>query len=189
TLAGRPYHPHSPADGLRAGVAMLSEDRARDGLIPAMSLRDNLSLASLARMSRFGVLRRHVQDALVEAEVKRLDVRAASVSAPVRRLSGGNQQKSLVGRWLMRGARVLLLDEPTRGVDVGAKAEIYRIVARLAEEGMGILLVSSELPEILGLSDRILVMRTGRIVGHFSRAEATEERLLAAAAGVATEAA
>ena len=189
TLAGRPYHPHSPADGLRAGVAMLSEDRARDGLIPAMSLRDNLSLASLARMSRFGVLRRHVQDALVEAEVKRLDVRAASVSAPVRRLSGGNQQKSLVGRWLMRGARVLLLDEPTRGVDVGAKAEIYRIVARLAEDGMGILLVSSELPEILGLSDRILVMRAGRIVGRFARAEATEERLLAAAAGLATEAA
>ena len=189
TLAGRPYHPRSPAEGLRAGVAMLSEDRTRDGLIPAMSLRDNLSLASLGRMSRFLVLCRRIQDALVAGEVKRLDVRTASVTAPVRRLSGGNQQKSLVGRWLMRGARVLLLDEPTRGVDVGAKAEIYRIVARLAEEGMGILLVSSELPEILGLSDRILVMRTGRIVGHFSRAEATEERLLAAAAGVATEAA
>ena len=187
TLGGHPYDPRSPADGLRAGIAMLSEDRARDGLIPAMSLRDNLSLASLARMSRFGLLRRRVQDALVHGEVQRLDVRASSIGTPVRRLSGGNQQKSLVGRWLMRGARVLLLDEPTRGVDVGAKAEIYRIIAQLAEEGMGILLVSSELPEILGLSDRILVMRGGRIVARFERGEATEERLLAAAAGVTPE--
>jgi ribose transport system ATP-binding protein len=189
TLAGRPYHPRSPAEGLRAGVAMLSEDRARDGLIPAMSLRDNLSLASFARMSRMGVLRRRVQQALVQEEVRELNVRAASVEDPVRRLSGGNQQKAMVGRWLLRGARVLLLDEPTRGVDVGAKAEIYRIVAGLAERGMAVLLVSSELPEVLGMSDRILVMRGGRIVARFQRGEATEERLLAAAAGVAPEAA
>ena len=187
-LAGRPYHPRSPADGLRAGIAMLSEDRARDGIVPAMSVRDNLSLASFARMARLGVLRRRIQQALVDEQVRALNVRTASVAAPVKRLSGGNQQKALVGRWLMRGARVLLLDEPTRGVDVGAKAEIYRIVSRLAEGGMGILLVSSELPEILGLSDRILVMRGGRIVGRFHRGQATEERLLAAAAGV-TEAA
>ncbi len=188
-LGGRPYRPRSPADALHAGIAMLSEDRARDGLVPALSLRDNLSLASFARMSRLGVLRRRVQQTLVEEQVHALNVRAASAADPVRRLSGGNQQKALVGRWLMRGARVLILDEPTRGVDVGAKAEIYRIVARLAEGGMGILLVSSELPEILGLSDRILVMRGGRIVGRFLRGDATEERLLAAAAGVAPEAA
>jgi ABC-type sugar transport system ATPase subunit len=189
TLAGQPYSPRSPADGLRAGVAMLSEDRARDGLVPAMSVRDNLSLASYARMARLGVLRRRIQAALVNDQVRALNVRTASVAAPVKRLSGGNQQKALVGRWLMRGARVLLLDEPTRGVDVGAKAEIYRIVAQLAEGGMGILLVSSELPEILGMSDRILVMRGGRIVGQFHRGQATEERLLAAAAGVTPEAA
>jgi ABC-type sugar transport system ATPase subunit len=140
-------------------------------------------------MSRLGVLLRQVQQVLVDEQVRTLNVRAASVAAPVRSLSGGNQQKALVGRWLMRGARVLLLDEPTRGVDVGAKAEIYRIVARLAEGGMAILLVSSELPEILGMSDRILVMRGGRVVGRFHRREATEERLLAAAAGVAPEAA
>jgi ABC-type sugar transport system ATPase subunit len=188
-LAGRPYHPRSPAEGLRAGVAMLSEDRARDGLIPDMSLRDNLSLASFARISRWGILRRRVQLALVKEEVRELNVRAASVEDPVRRLSGGNQQKAMVGRWLLRGARVLLLDEPTRGVDVGAKAEIYRIVAGLAERGMAVLLVSSELPEVLGMSDRILVMRGGRIVARFQRGEATEERLLAAAAGVAPEAA
>ncbi len=188
-LAGRPYRPRSPADGLRAGVAMLSEDRARDGVVPAMPLRDNLSLASFARMSRLGVLRPRIQLALVDEQVRRLNVRTPSVAAAVKRLSGGNQQKALVGRWLMRGARVLLLDEPTRGVDVGAKAEIYRIVAQLAQDGMAILLVSSELPEILGMSDRILVMRGGRIVGRFTRAEATEERLLAVAAGVAPEAA
>ncbi|HVO21619.1 MAG TPA: sugar ABC transporter ATP-binding protein [Anaeromyxobacter sp.] len=186
-LDGRPYHPRSPAEGLHAGVAMLSEDRARDGLVPAMSVRDNLSLASFARMSRLGVLLRRVQEALVGQQVRELNVRTASVDAPVRRLSGGNQQKAMVGRWLLRGARVLLLDEPTRGVDVGAKAEIYRLVAGLAERGMAVLLVSSELPEVLGMSDRILVMRGGRIVARFQRGEATEERLLAAAAGVAPE--
>jgi ABC-type sugar transport system ATPase subunit len=189
TLAGRPYHPRSPAEGLHAGVAMLSEDRARDGLIPDMSVRDNLSLASFARMSRLGVLRRRVQEALVRDQIRDLNVRTASVEAPVRSLSGGNQQKAMVGRWLLRGARVLLLDEPTRGVDVGAKAEIYRIVAGLAEQGMAVLLVSSELLEVLGMSDRILVMRGGRIVARFQRGEANEERLLAAAAGVAPEAA
>jgi ABC-type sugar transport system ATPase subunit len=140
-------------------------------------------------MSRLGVLRPRVQQALVDEQVRTLNVRTPSLAAQVKRLSGGNQQKSLVGRWLMRGARVLLLDEPTRGVDVGAKAEIYRIVAGLAQGGMAILLVSSELPEILGMSDRILVMRGGRIAGTFARAEATEERLLAVAAGVAPEAA
>ena len=189
TLAGRAYRPRSPADALHAGIAMLSEDRARDGLIPAMSVRDNLSLASFARMARLGVFLRRTQLALVDEQVRTLDVRTPSVAAPVKRLSGGNQQKALVGRWLMRGARVLLLDEPTRGVDVGAKAEIYRIVAQLAEGGMGILLVSSELPEILGMSDRILVMRGGRVVGRFQRGQASEEQLLAAAAGVTPEAA
>jgi ribose transport system ATP-binding protein len=189
TLGGEPYRPPSPAGGLRAGVAMLSEDRARDGLLPAMSVRDNVSLASYGRMSRLGVLKRRVQEALVGEQVRELNVRAPSVEAPVRRLSGGNQQKAMVGRWLLRGARVLLLDEPTRGVDVGAKAEIYRIMAGLARRGMALLLVSSELPEILGMSDRILVMRGGRIVARFQRGEATEERLLAAAAGVAPEAA
>ncbi len=188
-LGGEPYAPRSPAEALRAGVAMLSEDRARDGLIAAMSVRDNVSLASFARMSRLGVLVRRLQEKLVADQVRELNVRTSSVEAPVRSLSGGNQQKAMVGRWLLRGARVLLLDEPTRGVDVGAKAEIYRIVAGLAQRGMALLLVSSELPEVLGMSDRILVMRGGRIVARFQRGEATEERLLGAAAGVAPEAA
>ncbi len=184
TLGGRPYRPRSPGDALSRGVAMLSEDRARDGLVLQLSIRDNLSLASYSQMSRLGLISRRLQDALVTKEIAEVNVRAPSIGAAVRRLSGGNQQKVVVGKWLLRGAEVLLLDEPTRGVDVGAKAEIYRIIATLAERGKAILLVSSELPEILGMSDRILVMRGGRIVGQFSRSEATEERLLAAAAGV-----
>jgi ABC-type sugar transport system ATPase subunit len=189
TLAGKPYRPRRPSDGLRQGVAMLSEDRARDGLVPGLSLRDNLSLASFVKMSRFGFISRRRQTELVQHEIEEVGVRGAQVDDPVRRLSGGNQQKVVIGKWLLRGARVLLLDEPTRGVDVGAKAEIYRIIAALAERGLAILLVSSELPEILGMSDRVLVMRGGRVAGRFDRAEATEERLLAVAAGVAAEAA
>jgi ribose transport system ATP-binding protein len=184
TLDGRPYRPRSPGDALREGVAMLSEDRARDGLVLQLSLKDNLSLASYSRMSRLGLISRSRQRTLVHDEMAEVGIRAPSIEAAVRRLSGGNQQKVVVGKWLMRGARILLLDEPTRGVDVGAKAEIYRIIATLAERGKAILLVSSELPEILGMSDRVLVMRGGRLVGEFSKKEATEERLLAAAAGV-----
>jgi ABC-type sugar transport system ATPase subunit len=184
TLDGRPYRPRSPGDALSRGIAMLSEDRARDGLVLQLSLRDNLSLAAFPRMSRLGVISQSQQHALVADEIAEVGIRAPSINAMVRRLSGGNQQKVVVGKWLLRGARVLLLDEPTRGVDVGAKAEIYRIIASLAERGKAILLVSSELPEILGMSDRILVMRGGRLVGEFSRSGATEERLLAVAAGV-----
>jgi ribose transport system ATP-binding protein len=184
TLDGQNYRPRSPGDALARGVAMLSEDRARDGLVLQLSLKDNLSLASYSQMSRFGLISKSRQSSLVGDEMVEVGIRAPSIDAAVKRLSGGNQQKVVVGKWLMRGARVLLLDEPTRGVDVGAKAEIYRIIAALAERGKAILLVSSELPEILGMSDRILVMRAGRLVGEFTRSQATEERLLAAAAGV-----
>jgi ABC-type sugar transport system ATPase subunit len=164
---------------------MVSEDRSRDGLVLFQSIRDNVSLASLGAMGRWGLISRRLQDNLVSRVIADVGVRSAGLQDPVRRLSGGNQQKVVLSKWLLRGARILILDEPTRGVDVGAKAEIYRIVARLAGEGKAILLISSELPEILGMADRTLVMRYGRIVGAFDRAEATEERLLAAAAGVA----
>ena len=185
TLEGLPFHPRSPADALRAGIAMVSEDRVRDGLVLFQSVRDNVSLASFRAMGRWGLISRRLQDILVRRVVADVGVRGAALQDPVRRLSGGNQQKVVLAKWLLHGARVLILDEPTRGVDVGAKAEIYRIVGRLASEGMAILLISSELPEILEMADRTLVMRYGRIVGAFDRADATEERLLAAAAGVA----
>jgi ABC-type sugar transport system ATPase subunit len=184
SLGGEPFAPHSPRDALRAGVAMLSEDRARDGLVLPGGVMDNLTLASLRRVSRFGVIGRSWQRSLSTKQVEDLDIRPPRLERPVRLLSGGNQQKVVFGKWLIHGARVQILDEPTRGVDVATKVQIYRIMADLAERGLGVLLISSDLPEIIGMSDRILVMRDGRIAGVLGPAEATEERLLAVASGV-----
>jgi ribose transport system ATP-binding protein len=183
-VIGRPLHPRSPQDALRAGIAMLTEDRIGDGLVLGLSIRDNMSLASFPDMSRRGVLDRHRQRALVEEKVRELDVRPPDIERLVSKLSGGNQQKVVLGKWLLTNARILLLDEPTRGVDVGAKKEIYATIADLAARGMGILLISSELPEVLGMCDRTLVMREGRLIGEFTREEATEEKVLARASGV-----
>jgi ribose transport system ATP-binding protein len=182
-MLGRALRPRSPRDALRAGIAMLTEDRIGDGLILGLSIRDNVSLASFPAMSRWGMLDRHRQGALVTAKVRELDVRPPDIERLVRVLSGGNQQKVVLAKWLLTRARVLLLDEPTRGVDIAAKKEIYATIADLATRGMGILLISSELPEVLGMCDRTLVMREGRLVGEFARQEATEERILARAAG------
>ena len=184
-LAGRVLRARTPRTALRAGIAMLTEDRIGDGLVPGLPVRDNVSLASFDAMSRWGLLDRSRQSALVQAKVRELDVRPADIEQPVRMLSGGNQQKVVLAKWLLTQARVLLLDEPTRGVDIAAKKEIYATIAALTDGGMGILLISSELPEILGMSDRILVMRDGRLAGEFTRSEATEEGILACAAGVA----
>jgi ABC-type sugar transport system ATPase subunit len=184
SLGGEPFAPRSPRDALRAGVAMLSEDRARDGLVLPGGVMDNLTLASLRRVSRFGVIGRGWQRSLSTKQVEDLDIRPPRLERPVRLLSGGNQQKVVFGKWLIHGARVQILDEPTRGVDVATKVQIYRIMADLAERGLGVLLISSDLPEIIGMSDRILVMRDGRIAGELGPAEATEERLLAVASGV-----
>jgi ABC-type sugar transport system ATPase subunit len=183
-LFGGRFAPRSPADALRAGVAMLSEDRGRDGLVLSGSLVDNLTLASLRAVSFAGLLSRGRQRAAARSEVQSLSIHPPALDRPVRRMSGGNQQKVVFGKWLLHGATVQILDEPTRGVDVATKVEIYRIVAGLADEGLAVLLISSELPEILGMSDRIVVMRAGTIVGTFDRATATEERLLGAASGV-----
>ena len=181
-VMGRSLHPRSPHDALRAGIAMLTEDRIGDGLVLGLSIRDNASLASFPAMSRWGMLDRRRQRALVEAKVSELDVRPPDIERLARKLSGGNQQKVVLAKWLLTQARILLLDEPTRGVDIGAKKEIYATIADLAARGMGILLISSELPEILGMCDRTLVMREGRLVGEFAREEATEEKILARAA-------
>ena len=177
-LDGRTLRPRSPRDALRAGIAMLTEDRIGDGLVAGLSIRDNVSLPSFDAMSRWGVLNRRRQSTLVESKVRELNVRPAEIDRLVRMLSGGNQQKVVLAKWLLTQARVLLLDEPTRGVDIAAKKEIYTTVAGLAERGMGILLISSELPELLGMCDRILVMRKGRLSGEFDRALATEEKIL-----------
>ncbi len=182
-VMGRALRPRSPRDALRAGIAMLTEDRIGDGLVLGLSIRDNASLASFRAMSRWGVLNRRRQSELVEAKVRDLDVRPVDIERLAGKLSGGNQQKVVLAKWLLTEARILLLDEPTRGVDVGAKKEIYATIADLAAGGMGILLISSELPEILGMCDRTLVMREGCFAGEFTRADATEEKILACAAG------
>jgi ribose transport system ATP-binding protein len=184
-VMGRTMRPRSPRDALRAGIAMLTEDRIGDGLVLAFPVRDNVSLASFSAMSRWGVIDRRRQSAIVGAKVRELDVRPPDIEQLAGKLSGGNQQKVVLAKWLLTNAQVLLLDEPTRGVDVAAKKEIYATIAGLAARGMGILLISSELPEILGMCDRTLVMREGGLVGEFTRAEATEERILASAAGAA----
>jgi len=183
-LEGKPIHPRSPRQAVRQGIALVTEDRKRDGLVMHCTIRDNVSMASYDKLSRWGVINRRTQATQVQHKVHELDIRPPLLDRLARQLSGGNQQKLVLAKWLMTQGKILILDEPTRGVDVATKVEIYQLISDLAAAGIGILLISSELPEILGLSDRALVMREGRIVGEFTRAEASEENLLAAAAGV-----
>jgi len=183
-LDGKMVKIRTPGDAVQAGIAFLTEDRKRDGLVMTCSIRDNISLATMRQISRLGVINLHKRDAGVQKEMKDLSIHPPQINRLVRQLSGGNQQKVILAKWLLSQARVLILDEPTRGVDVATKVEIYRIISDLADSGVGILLISSELPEILGMSDRVLVMREGRMAGEFLRAQASEEKLLACAAGV-----
>ena len=183
-LNGAEIRPATPRDAVQAGIALVTEDRKRDGLVMHCSIRDNASLPILDQVSRWGVLNVRRRDALVQNEVRELSVHPADISRLVRQLSGGNQQKIVLAKWLLSQARVLILDEPTRGVDVATKVEIYRIISDLAGQGVGILIISSELPEILGMSDRAIVMKEGHLVGEFDTAQASEESLLACAAGV-----
>jgi len=151
------------------------------------SIRDDVGLATMHQMSRWRFKFRGPQSAQIQSKVEELNIRPARIPLGrlVRTLSGGNQQKVILAKWLLSQAKVLILDEPTRGVDVGAKVDIYHIINDLAASGVGIIFISSELPEILGMSDRALVMREGSLVGEFTRAQASEEKLLACAAGVA----
>jgi ABC-type sugar transport system ATPase subunit len=174
----------SPADAIVHGIAMTPEDRRLRGLIPMLSLRTNLSLRALRALSRLGFVDQPRERAEVDRMIHALAIRAVSQTVEASTLSGGTQQKVVIGRWLMVDPKVLILDEPTRGIDVGAKAEVHSIVDRLASEGLAVILISSELPEILGMSDRVLVMKDGTVTGEFSRTDATEERIMAAAAGL-----
>ena len=181
TIAGTPLPPGSVRAAAERGIALVPEDRQRQGLVLPLSVSANLLLAVQRSLSRVGFRSPRKEKEVVAALMRDLAVRAAGPNVAANTLSGGNQQKLALGKWLATAPRVLLLDEPTRGVDVGAKAEVYRLVRRLAGEGMATLLISSDLPEILALSDRILVMRQGRIAGELSRADATEESVLALA--------
>jgi ribose transport system ATP-binding protein len=182
-VAGRPLHLRGPLDAICAGVGLVPEDRKQQGLVLEMSIRHNISLGVIASHSRWGILDRAGERRLAGETIDRLRIRTPSDRQVVQLLSGGNQQKVVLGKWLALRPRVLLLDEPTRGVDVGAKQEIYRIMERLAKEGVAILFVSSEMEEILGMSDRTLVMHEGRIAGELARDQLSEEAIMQLATG------
>jgi ABC-type sugar transport system ATPase subunit len=180
---GRPVTIRSPSEAIALGIGFVTEDRKRLGLVLGMSVRDNITLPILTELERGPFIRHADEDALVAKVIRDLDMAVASPEQLVRNLSGGTQQKVVVAKWLQTRARVLLLSEPTRGIDVGAKVEMYRLMTDLARRGVGIVMISSELPEILGMSDRILVMHEGRLTGEFTRAQASQEAILASATG------
>ncbi|MFC7914626.1 sugar ABC transporter ATP-binding protein [Streptomyces sp. NPDC057386] len=175
---GRPLRPGSVRAAVRAGLGLAPEERKAQALLMLESVTRNVSLSSLHRFSRAGRLDHRAERAAARAATRQLSLRPDNPSAPVRTLSGGNQQKAVLARWLLRGCRVLLLDEPTRGVDVGARAELYAVVRRLADEGLAVLLVSSEIPEVLGLADRVLVLREGSVVHTAPARDLDEHRVL-----------
>jgi ribose transport system ATP-binding protein len=176
----------TPARARRAGIALVPGERKEEGLVLGMSVRENLSMSTLAAISEWGFIRQRLERTRAAAMVRELRVRTPGIEEPVSRLSGGNQQKVVLGRWLQARPRVFILEEPTRGIDVGAKVEVYRLMENLAEEGAAILLVSSELPEILSMSDRILTISDGRLTAEFRRGAVTQEEVLDRAIGGVT---
>jgi D-xylose transport system ATP-binding protein len=182
-MDGREIHIDKCADAIRAGVGFVTEDRKRFGLILEQTILDNMTLAGLKRISGAFLTDRTKETIAASGSMKSLRVKANSPLTIAGTLSGGNQQKVVLGKWLLTNPKVLFLDEPTRGIDVGAKQEIYAEINKLAETGLAIVLVSSELPEVLGLSDRVIVLHEGRVTGEFTRREATPEKVMAAATG------
>ena len=184
-IEGKPYKPHSPAAAIRTGVALITEDRKAQGLFLQLSVRINTTISGLRRLTRLGVINFGRELILVKRMIQELRIKTPTPSFLVVNMSGGNQQKVVLARWLSVGTRIFLMDEPTRGIDVGSKSEIYQIMDELTRQGVGIIMISSELPEVLGMSDRIMVMRQGRIVKELSRAEASEEAIMQYAVGSA----
>ena len=174
-IDGKPEHISSPEAARDLGIAYVPEDRGQQGLIRAQTIEDNIALANLKRLMRGFMVDAAKVTAEARKAIERFGIRARGPQQLVRQLSGGNQQKVVLGKWLATNPRILIMDEPTRGIDVGAKAEIHQLMRKLAGEGMAILMISSELPEVLGMSDRVLVMNSGRIVGEFDRQAATAE--------------
>jgi len=181
TLNGRRVQIKSPRDAIRLGLGYLTEDRKQAGLFLEMSLKENMSATVLDKVSQASVMMPSKQRVLAHEYVQRLSISASSIEQEVRRLSGGNQQKVLVAKWLAIQPHILIVDEPTRGIDVGAKKEIHHLLRELAQNGVGVIIISSELSEILGMSDRVLVMREGAIVAEYSGEDATEENIIRSA--------
>jgi ribose transport system ATP-binding protein len=167
-----------PREAKNRGIGFITEDRQRQGIVPPLSVAENLVLASLGKSTSLGLVNRGEQRSRAQKMIDELNIRTPGPEQEVRYLSGGNQQKTVIGKWLLADSRVLIMDEPTRGIDVGAKVEIYELMNELTEQGAGILMISSDLPEVLGMSDRILVMAGGRITGELSGEEATQERVM-----------
>ncbi len=189
-VGGKPVQPRSPIDAVRAGLALVPEDRKQQGLVLEMSVKENIALAGLRRNRRVAGFLNEVQERTdTDAMIRKLGIKTPGPRQIVQFLSGGNQQKVVIGKWLALKPRVLLLDEPTRGIDIGAKEEIYRLMEQLAQAGVAILFVSSEMEEILGMSDRALVMHEGRITGELRREQLSEEAVMQLATGGAVHAA
>jgi rhamnose transport system ATP-binding protein len=189
-LDGKPISVQRPADAVNAGIVYVPEERQRQGVVLALPVFENMTLPSLGRITRRGFLDLAREFDLARKYAERLDLRAASLSQEVGTLSGGNQQKVVIGKWLATEPRVIILDEPTKGIDVGSKAAVHAFMGELVAQGLAVIMVSSELPEILGMADRVMVMRDGRIASRFDRAGMSAETLVAAATGnLASEAA
>jgi ribose transport system ATP-binding protein len=179
-LDGAPVRLRSPRDAIRNGIGYVPAERRSQGVFPDMSVASNIAVLEIDGTSRFGFVRKSRTKRIASERIRQFDIRGGA-DGRITQLSGGNQQKVILSRWIARRPRLLLLDEPTRGVDVGAKAEIYGIIRRLADEGVAILMISSELPEIVGMSDRALVMRDGTVRGELAGAQITEEAIMALA--------
>ncbi len=183
TVGGRRLRRASPTAAMAAGIGFVPEDRRQQGLVMEMSIARNIALASLKRLRRLGFIRSASERRFARDWALRLQLRYGSLSNPVMSLSGGNQQKVVLAKWLGRNPSLLIVDEPTRGIDIGTKAEVHRLLDELAGQGVAVLMISSELPEVLRVADRIIVMREGRLVAELAHAEATEEKIVAAATG------
>ena len=181
-ISGRPVLPQEPAEAIALGVAYCSEDRKADGIVPDMSVRENMTLGILPRLTSMGIVDEARQREIVDKFMKRLAIKASSTEQKIRELSGGNQQKVLLARWLCTDPKLLILDEPTRGIDVGAKVEIQALIRELADQGLGVLMISSELEEITEGADRVFVLSDGRTVADLSHAEASASAIIAAMA-------
>jgi D-xylose transport system ATP-binding protein len=184
-LDNREVQPKSASDAIHRGVSLVPEDRKGQGLVIPQSILDNLALPNLNQFSSFMRIDHNAVQSASLQQAKNLDIKAPSLEIPCSSLSGGNQQKVVIAKWLMSNPHILIMDDPTRGIDVGAKYEIYKLMNELAESGVSIIMISSELEEVLGMSDRVMVMFEGRSKGTLDIAEATQEKIMALATGIA----
>ncbi len=182
SIAGQVVRIRNPRDAIDHGIGFVTEDRKQDGLVLGMSVRENFSLTHLAHYARLSFVDRTAEAVGCQAFVRRLGIKTPNVEQAAAKLSGGNQQKIVIAKWVARSPKVLIVDEPTRGIDIAAKADVHRLLQELASRGMAVIVVSSDLPEVLAISDRVHVVREGRIVAELDRAQATQTSVMEAAA-------